>query len=165
MCLHVSVHTGLSPRIFFGNTSLRLQSEVKCILAIIRNCNYAISHVCIHPCMRLCLCVCVCMYAFVHVSACICTYRAIPQDFFWKYIPKITIRSEMHPRNHPQLQLCNITCVHPSMHASVSLCVCVHVCICACVCMHLYITPQYDIAFMPVQFLMFILFYCHSTEL
>ena len=73
MCLHVSVHTGLSPRIFFGNTSLRLQSEVKCILAIIRNCNYAISHVCIHPCVRLCLCVCVCMYAFVHVFACICT--------------------------------------------------------------------------------------------
>ena len=67
MCLHV--HRGTCPQDFFGNTSLRLQSEVKLILAshpsfITCNSTYIM---CASMCLSLC--VRVCMYLIIMCSA------------------------------------------------------------------------------------------------
>ena len=75
VCACVYMYTGdMSPRIFWENTSLRLQSEVKLILAIILHlspANINLYYVCIHPCMRLCVYVRACVHACVHICMCL----------------------------------------------------------------------------------------------
>ena len=66
---HVSacrLYTGdHAPRIFLENTSLRLQSEVKLILAIILHLSPAV-----HPSMHVSVSVCACMHVSVHNIMC-----------------------------------------------------------------------------------------------
>ena len=76
MCLHV--HRGPCPQDFFGYTSLRLQSEVKFILAIILHLSpvimqyqrYASIHACV--CVSVCACMhmCMCLHVSVHNIMC-----------------------------------------------------------------------------------------------
>ena len=77
LCVYAFVHVRTrdhAPRIFLENTSLRLQSEVKLILAIILHLSPAIQlTLCVHPsmqasvslCVRVCICACVCMYLYI----------------------------------------------------------------------------------------------------
>ena len=60
-----------APRIFLENTSLRLQSEVKLILAIILHLSPAIQLIlCVHPSMHASISVCACMHVSVHNIMC-----------------------------------------------------------------------------------------------
>ena len=70
MCLHV--HRGPCPQDFLENTSLRLQSEVKLILAIILHLSPAIQlTLCVHPSMHVSvLSVCARMHVSVHNIMC-----------------------------------------------------------------------------------------------
>ena len=66
----------MAPGFFLENTSVRLQSEVKLILAIILHLSPAIQlTLCVHPsmhasvslCVRVCICACVCMYMYLYI--------------------------------------------------------------------------------------------------
>ena len=71
-CACVSMYTGdHAPRIFLETTSLRLQSEVKLILAIILYLSPAIQLIlCVHPSMHVFVSVCACMHVSVHNIMC-----------------------------------------------------------------------------------------------
>ena len=77
VCMHfcsVCMYTGEhAPRIFWENTSLRLQSEVKLILAIILHLSPAIQlTLCVHPSMHdsVSVSVCACMHVSVNNIMC-----------------------------------------------------------------------------------------------
>ena len=55
---HAHAIRAIIPGFILEKTSLRLQSEVKCILAIICNC------VCVSVCVYVCICACVCMHLY-----------------------------------------------------------------------------------------------------
>ena len=72
VCTYIGDH---APRIFLETTSLRLQSEVKLILAIILHLSPAIQlTLCVHPSMHAsvyaCMHMCMCLHVSVHNIMC-----------------------------------------------------------------------------------------------